>query len=250
MAQLSELRARVEDLSNGATASSGVAIPYAGVATVQMFILDDSDRALIVDTDGDGICDNIDPNLVPTSVPVASNEAAVIDLLALAPNGGADFVPPAVPPFNGTSETRCVDGTATDRPSLICDLTSPATRITKTTIGDAPVIFSIPPANTVQCMGNAFDAVASNISDGWACVAIRAVDALGNVGVSTPLRICVDSDGDMGECPSWGTISTSGLPDCTGTWSSSTGVTDPATDCTLPPKFEDFPGLQLRRNDL
>jgi len=250
VAQLSELRARVEDLGNGASSASGVSIPHAGTASVQMFILDDSDRALIVDTDGDGVCDSIDPNLVPTSVPVASDEAAVIDMLGLVPGGDADFTAPAMPGFNGTTEANCNDGTAADPPTAICDITSPATRITKPTIGTDPVIFSIPPASGIQCMGNAFDAVATNISDGWACVAVRAVDALGNVGISAPLRVCIDSNGDMGECPSWGTVTTTGLPDCTGTWTSATGVTDPNTDCTLPPKFEDIPGLQLRRNDL
>lgn len=250
VAQLSELRARVEDLGNGATAASGVSIPYAGIAKVQMFIVDDSDRALIVDTNGDGVCDSIDPNLVPTSVPVASNEAAVIDMLGLAPSGDADFTMNVVPGFNGTTEANCNPGTAADPPSPICDITSPATRITKPTIGTDPVIFSIPPANGIQCMGNAFDAVATNISDGWACVAIRAEDTLGNVGISAPLRVCIDSNGDMVECPAWGTVTTTGLPDCTGTWTKSTGVTDPNTDCTLPPTFEDYPGLQLRRNDL
>ncbi len=214
-----------------------------------MFIVDDSDRALIVDTDGDGVCDSIDPNLVPTSVPVASNEAAVIDLLGLAPTGDADFTTPANPGSTGTTEVNCTDGTAADPPKAICDITSPATRDHQERHRHRSGHLLDRAGQRLQCMGNAFDAVATNISDGWACVAIRAEDKLGNAGISPPMRVCIDSNGDMGECPSWGTVTTTGLPDCTGTWTSATGVTDPSTDCTLPPKFEDYPGLQLRRND-
>lgn len=253
VAQLSELRARVEDRGNGATTgTNGIVIPKAGVDLdhVQLFILDDSTRALIVDTNGDGICDDIDPTLVPTSIPMAVNEAAVIDLFGLPPAGNANFTAPPVPPFAGTHEAACNDGQDTTVPPPICDISSPAIRVTKEEVGNDPVIYSIPPQTTIQCLGNAFDAVATNMSDGWACVAVRALDNLGNVGISPPLRICIDSDGNMAECPAWGVITTTGLPDCTGTYNPATNTTNAAMNCTLPQTFTNFPGLQVRRNDL
>jgi hypothetical protein len=250
---LFELRARIEDRSNGATTgNNGIVIPKAGTdpSRVQLFIVDDSTRALIVDTDGDGICDDIDPTLVPTSIPVAANEAAVINLLGLPPAGGANFVAPVSPAFSGGAEAACTeDISATDLPEAMCELSSPAIRITKEVIGSDPVIFSISPQTEIQCMGNAFDAVATNISDGWACVAVRALDNLGNVGISPPLRVCIDHDGVGGECPAWGTITATPPDDCTGTYNPATMTTNPAADCTLPSSFANFPSLQVRRND-
>jgi hypothetical protein len=254
IAQLSELRARVEDLGNGATTgNNGIVIPKAGVdmARVQLFVLDDTSRALIVDTNGDGVCDDIDPTLVPTSIPMAANEAAVINLAGLPADGAVRFTSPVAPPFSGAAEASCFeDLDDTSVPAPICDISSPATRITKEQIGTDPVIFSIAPQTEIQCLGNAFDAAATNISDGWACVAVRALDALGNVGISPPLRVCIDGDGNMAECAAWGTIATIGLPDCTGTYSAATNTTNPAVDCTMPTSFVDLPGLQVRRNDL
>jgi hypothetical protein len=50
-------------------------------------------------------------------------------------------------------------------------------------------------------VGNQFDAFANNVHDGWACMAVRAADKLGNVQVSRVLRVCVDHDGVGNECP-------------------------------------------------
>lgn len=57
VAQLIELRARVVDLPNTGTSSSPVYVPRAGVAdaTVALYVLDDTGRPLIVDSDGDGV---------------------------------------------------------------------------------------------------------------------------------------------------------------------------------------------------
>ena len=273
VAQLSEIRARVEDRGNQATADSGVLIPMSGVdfTSVQLFVLDDSDAALIVDTTGDGYCDAINPQLVPTSVPNASNEAAVIDMIELAPSGDADFTfnpePPTVaqPAFDtsaGAPEADCFPGTKVEQPEPLC-ITSPGTRITYTAIEKDPVIFTIPPVTDIQCFGNPFDSLATNISDGWACLALVALDNLGNVAISAPLRLCFDHDGDEVECEAWGTITSAGLPDCVGTYDPDTDVTNAALNCVLrevdlpvvPPNpkswlFEDYPGRQLRRIDL
>lgn len=252
--QLFELRARVEDQGNGATTgNNSILVPHAGVDDdkVQLFILDDSSRALIVDTDGDGVCDEIDPNLVPTSVPMAANEAAVVDFAEMQEAGQSNYVPPVTPPFGGGVEAVCnVDFDATDPPLPVC-ITSPALRIPRTELGTDAVIYSIAPQTVTQCLGNGFDALATNIADGWACLAVRVEDNLGNVNVSAPMRVCIDGDGDGAEgCPAWGVITTTGLDDCTGTYNASTGVTDGSTDCTPRPTFDSIPGLQLRRTDL
>jgi hypothetical protein len=50
-------------------------------------------------------------------------------------------------------------------------------------------------------VGNQFDAFANNIRDGWACLAVRAADKLGNEQVSRVLRVCIDHNSDGVECP-------------------------------------------------
>jgi hypothetical protein len=271
VAQLSELRARVEDRGNQALSDSGVLIPLAEVdqTSVELFILDHAEGALLVDTDDDGYCDEINPLLEPTSVPWASDEAAVINLVPLEPAGSSFFfiIPDpetaAQPAFQGSGPESdldglghgCYDGTATTEPDPLC-VTSPGTRITQTALGALPVIYTIPPVTEHQCYGNPFDSLATNISDGWACLAVRATDNLGNVGISAPLRICFDHDGDGGECPAMGTITTSGLEDCTGIYDPETDTVDADENCTLsdtPARswlYEDYPWRQVRRIDL
>ena len=70
-----------------------------------------------------------------------------------------------------------------------------------------------------------------------------AVDKLGNVGVSAPLRICIDSDGD-GENANGDPLTDQGCADDYGEIGT---VLPSCTDgCTLPLSFEDVPEKQIR----
>jgi hypothetical protein len=237
VAQLVELRARIQDRANGGSASSSVAVPYAGVddSTVRIYVLDDSDRPLIVDTDGDGRCDAINPTIVPTVVPNSSNEAAVVDLIAIEAAGASDFS--EIDAVAGGNMV-CNVGEAPDPPTELCFAADGVTRVPQTFDG-FPVIYSIPPSTEFGCMGYAFDTLASNISDGWACAAIESGDNLGNLSVSPVVRLCVDADGDQVECPPWRTISAvDQRPDCTGTYDPGTGTVT-STPCSPPDEFYD-----------
>ncbi|HEX9288375.1 MAG TPA: hypothetical protein VF904_02530, partial [Anaeromyxobacteraceae bacterium] len=48
--------------------------PNAGIdpEKTSVYILDDATQPLIVDTDGDGFCDHINPHLIPTTQPPTS----------------------------------------------------------------------------------------------------------------------------------------------------------------------------------
>jgi len=213
--QLIELRARVLDLSNTGTVDSTLFVPTAGVASVALYVLDDTTRPLVVDTDGDGVCDALNPTLVPTVVPMFANEAARVDLVAIPPTGAAYYTADT---FGGSNAAVCAAGDDTEAPEPVCLGEPGMTTILKTPFTGLAQIFAIPPADEANCAGFAFDAVASNISDGWACVATVATDQLGNRSVSPPLRICIDSDGDGAECAGWGTIAApAARPSCTGT---------------------------------
>ena len=241
IAQLSEFRVRTEDRPNVALATNAVLIPRAGVeeTTVDLFILDDADGALVVDSDGDGNCDDINPLLVPTSVPMAANEVARLDMQALDPTGsaiwGGFMEDPAGPP---DADDDCNPAPQPEPAEPLC-LPTPMTQIIPDPVGE-PAIYTIPPINDALCVGNAFDSVATNISDGWACVAVRVEDRLGNVNVSAPLRVCVDHDLDGIEgCPPLGTITPpASLPDCSGTYDPMANTVDIAQDCAIPAEDE------------
>jgi hypothetical protein len=248
VAQLIELRARVLDLPNTGTSTSTVYVPMAGIATADLYVLDDTARPLIVDSDGDGQCDALNPEIQPTTVPTTSTEAAVIEL-ATVPSGGSASFPPGTT-YAGSNAAVCTPGTETTQQSDLC-VTADATRAIATPFEHQAEIYAIPPVTALSCMGYAFDARASNISDGWACVAVVTTDVLGNTRVSPVTRVCIDSDHDQGDgCPDWGEIAGAGArPDCTGTL---TGAVVTTTACTAPVTFSDSgvaDDYELIRND-
>src|SRR5690606_3311057 len=148
VAQLAELRARVEDQGNGPkTLSSGVFIPHAGVdpGAVQLFVLDAQALPLLVDLDGDTICDDVNPAISPSAFPMASDEAAVASLVALEPAGAAYFSDP-IGPVGGDAtiaDAACLPALSpeADPPEALCPITTPAT-IIMAGLDDTPAIYS------------------------------------------------------------------------------------------------------------
>ncbi len=244
VAQLIELRARVQDIGNTGTATSTVYIPHAGVdpASVQLYVLDDTTRPLIVDGDGDGVCDRINPEIVPSIFPMTSSEAAVVDLIPLDPSGSSYFSSTVggTDPFAGTNAAAgCVAGGDSEPPAQLCLAADGVQRVAAAPFTGAPMIYAPGPVTTFGCMGLAFDAVASNISDGWACAAVATRDLVGNARVSPVLRICIDADGDSAECTDWGTIAVPAVrPNCTGTYDPVSGDVS-TTPCSAPASFLD-----------
>jgi hypothetical protein len=247
--QLFELRARIEDQGNGPlTPPEGVVIPHSGLndAKISLFVLDDSDGVLMVDLDGDSICDDINPLIKPTSVPSASNEAAVTTMVPIGGTGQA-FYPDDIGDVGNDAtidDGFCIPGSPpdVDTPLPLC-VSTPSILVPTDSFGDE-TIYTIAPITLDSCMGNAFDAPASHISDGWACLAVRTEDLLGNVRVSSPLRLCIDHDGDgldaqgnslegFGCAPTIGEIGDPSQAACT-------------DGCTPAQTFADFPTRQVR----
>jgi hypothetical protein len=53
-----------------------------------------------------------------------------------------------------------------------------------------------------SCTGTDWE-IGQFVEEGWFCVAARAEDRAGNVGISRPLRLCFDNgDGDPPDCSS------------------------------------------------
>ncbi|MBI4509408.1 MAG: hypothetical protein HY698_07205 [Deltaproteobacteria bacterium] len=221
--QVSAVRARVEDRGNiGAITTSHNQIPRAFVkmSGVQLFVLDHTDEgsgtvgdALVVDTDGDGRCDEINPMVSPTTFPRKDTDAVVIDLGGINTNGRSYYQlepqpAPGKVPYDYDIYPAYVDCQGSIDSSIPFRLT-PSSGLQRTLQmvdgGELhktdPAIFSIPPMNTTYPLGWSFDSVANGIEDGWACLAVRAEDNLGNVGVSAPIRVCFDHDGPANGSP-------------------------------------------------
>lgn len=225
--QLFELRARIADVGNTGTLNSTLYIPNAGVASAQLYVFDDTTKPLVVDTNADGVCDAINPNIVPTTTPMLANEAAVSPLTAIPAAGTADFRPDV---FGGTNAgPTCQSGAALDPPAALCLGEPGASIVIKTAFTGETQVYGMPVVGPFNCLGFAFDARATGIADGWACAAVLTTDGVGNTSVSAPLRVCIDYDGVGNECHALGTTTTVGAPNCTGTVTA--GVVN-ATACT------------------
>jgi hypothetical protein len=65
--------------------------------------------------------------------------------------------------------------------------------------GTNPVIFAGGQLQGDECTGNHWEILGTAGKQGWVCLAARAQDKLGNVGVSAPLRVCLVTT-DPGIC--------------------------------------------------
>jgi hypothetical protein len=193
--QLFDIRARIEDQGNTPQTGSTDFVPIAAVdpATVKLLVLDDTSLPLVVDTSDppDGICDDINPDLVPSVSPQSSKDAQLIDMVSLPANSGSgDYTP--------LPGSAC-SGKDANPPNALCDTTYSVAKNQVTTYWPGyavnlalPSIWTIAPIvnDGLRCAGNQFDA-SNNLKDGWACVAVVASDKMGNKQVSRPIRICV-----------------------------------------------------------
>jgi hypothetical protein len=202
VAQLFDVRARVEDRGNTPFSGGADVVPISLVDPdrVELLVLDDTSQPLVVDSDNDGVCDKINPLLVPTTTPMSSHDALLVDMVPIPPSGISNLTPD--PSILNDPSLGCGPGTATDPPDPLC-FTTDLSMAVPYTFAKEPAIWSLAPVvpTTPQCVGNQFDAFANNIHDGWACVAVRAADSLGNQQVSRVLRVCIDHDGIGNECP-------------------------------------------------
>jgi hypothetical protein len=239
--QLFEIRARVVDQSNlGYIADDNtVLLPLAGVddPTVELFILDDTTQPLLVDTiaatDGEHICDDINPKVVARQSPRRANEALLIHLVPLEGDGASRFRTAPQPPLGEETSRVCgAVASSPDPPQPLCPSSDAMTRIATVSNSEVPMIYTVPPVppdNEFACVGFAVDMLAANVADGWVCAAVRAYDRLGNRGVSPPMRLCIDKNprDNVNPCPPSLTP-----PDCVGSYDM---VTDTINDtpCNL-----------------
>ncbi|HJX66537.1 MAG TPA: hypothetical protein VJ860_21585 [Polyangia bacterium] len=215
--QLFDVRVRAQDNGNTALTGEPDWVPIGGVdqGQVQLFILNNTSRPLVVDTSEppDGFCDEINPDLVPTTKPETDVDAQVVNMVVMAPVANADFSPQP-----GVACSKAATASPPD-PGAFCGTTANASKAqfvagaptphcyTMTEVlnyagGGLPSIYTIGPIvnDSLQCAGHQFDA-SNNLKDGWTCLAAVARDVLGNKQVSRPIRACVMATPSSKECP-------------------------------------------------
>ncbi len=221
-----EFRARIED--QNPLAGSGVVATVSGVnpASVAVYMLTDITRPLLIDTDGDGVCDNLNDEV--TLLRRDLERAAASGNSYFPPDIANDGLEPVWDP------DVCTHGTEMTPPPRRCASTSPLTRIIKashpgTTAVDA--IWGLAAVDSLNCAGRAWDWRQEVPNGGPVCAAVRASDALGNVGVSPALRLCLQrTAGTPYDCSAnnqWRTHNC-----MSGTYMGQT------VTCTPPPDFE------------
>ena len=190
-------RAQIMDEANWSPGSGVTYIAGVDETQVWLFAQDDPSIALLVDTNGDGICDDIQDETLPEAKrpltvqlsavtpggePLYSAEAGVSDL-SRAPFG---------PPVSGGLCTAGEEDVMMAKPR-VC-MRSEMTRVTHSiTFGEATnSIFAISPEDAAgECTGITWE-LGTQLAEGWVCLAVRAVDNKGNVGISPPIRVCLD----------------------------------------------------------
>ncbi len=246
VAQVFWLRARVEDQGNEAAGAVWSPLALVNQATVELFILDDARVPLAVDKNGDGFCNDINPNLIPTiNITGDPRETLKLNMVPLNPSGLADFRPDANPVIPPPCQAW---GVAEEPPDPLCPVVDGDLDllIWYTFEKTEPAIYGLPPfagASPLYCSGIQFDARANNISEGWACIVVKATDNVGNSSVSAPLRVCIDYNPYDAITPA-DCQDLLNIPDCTGTW-------DPGTSTVLstPCTPHEFPPFEVRRED-
>jgi hypothetical protein len=197
--QQSVFRVLVEDQANHA--EGALADYYAGVdrSKVVLYAQSDPSVPLLIDTNGDGICDEINFMDLPES-----KQPTITNLTALEPRGGSYF-PKMLTDYSGPSCTDPNPGGAEPGmlPGALCPLTDMFRVVAGRAEGKPPAVYGFMPTNgsTGECEGGAWE-VQPIVGEGWRCLAARAEDTIGNVGISPPLRVCFHkSTGPAPSCP-------------------------------------------------
>jgi hypothetical protein len=248
--QVFDLRARIEDDSNRATGLKLGPISTVDPEATAVYILNDSTvkdpmgntvpQPLVVDTDGDGTCDAINPKLEPTSMPLQNaRQVLKVRMRPVPPAGDGDYTDDPTDPV----PSFCHPSLTPNAPKNICDVEQPFVAVSYA--GKLPAIWAIEPiapADPKYCFGGQFDTLANNVTEsgtltkpgsGWKCIAVATADFNGNTSVSAPIRVWVDYS--YSGSRNWCAMPPTNAPPppaCTGSYNRVTGVVTPGVCST------------------
>jgi hypothetical protein len=86
-------------------------------------------------------------------------------------------------------------------PAWLCDAAEDdLTRVIPQPLGGTPTaIYGFAPMSSGACAGDTWELITS-MGEGWVCLAARVEDMIGNVGISPPIRVCIDDLVGASQC--------------------------------------------------
>lgn len=210
-----EFRVLAWDEGNHASGQKFPRFSRVDPSTVLMYIQADNGKGLLIDSNGDGTCDDID-----------KNAATAKQMYVVTPNKGSASYKQPTPEIAGV----CTTGTDTSDPPYLCPSLPDLTRViqhTQAGTGEPEgVVYALNPTDG-ECSSTELQLDSVVTKNGWVCVAAIASDKTGNVGVSAPMRLCLwntDPKKNFGGKPACA-MDGAQPPSCT------------KDDCTPPPHF-------------
>jgi hypothetical protein len=182
--------------------------------SVKLYLREASEGPLLVDKDHDGTCDDV--------YNVDSINALSLTVLGKQGNPRYQLGDEASLPTPASLACETKDAMP---PIQLCQYQASDMWQVIQHPDDENVIYAASPTPDEFCTGVTWEFGSKVNADGWVCFAARAVDYARNVGVSRPLRICVD-DTDVPGSPPCAT-SIANPPSC-------------ADQCTPPERFGGF----------
>ncbi len=150
---------------------------------VHLYVQDDTDTALLIDTDGDSFCDDLDVSGLPD-----------LKMDAIAPTGEPFWGGPDGDNFSSPPVvTHCDYEDGAEPDNLCTEEVSDMTRVIAHWLagGTEPAIYGVNITSDLSCTGAGWE-IGAFIEEGPACLAVRAYDHAGNIGISRPLVVCLD----------------------------------------------------------
>lgn len=201
------LRAFVWDKTN--EPGSNVPLHFAGVApgSVRVLFRNPNDpKALLVNTvtSGTGTCNDVQ---------YTTDDFEFINLSALTPGGTTPYTGEKLAAPVGS----CTVFPSSGAPPKLCNGDSALSIVVGHNEYDLAeqAVYGYSPVSGSACTGQAWDFGSLVDADGFVCFAATATDTKGNVGISPPLRLCVDvNDAAHPGAPACATMSVA-LPTCT-----------------------------------
>jgi hypothetical protein len=202
-------RALVWDNTNSAQGET--VLHFAGTDQSSVILYAQPDPAtplLIAKHNTNGLCDDLNTD--------AASKPPLEDLVPIAPQGSSYF--DAAAP---TIALTCGDGSDGNAPKGLCAAnSSDLTRVIDHAVVGAtePVIYAINSVDPAECTGQNWSLPDSGLPNGWVCIAVLAKDKVGNLGISPPLRVCLNSNLNgkvQPDCAIFGSTASMTPPSCT-----------------------------------
>jgi len=190
-------RVLVEDETNTplATPNDPDPVPYVSdtdPTSVTLFMQTDTSVPLLIDTDKDGYCDEINFDTAP-----AGKQPVKLPLSPVFATGTPWY--PRISTEDPDIATSCYKPDAalpfvnSPVPNNACVRSEMRRVVQGRIVSKPPAVYAKRPTNNAEteCTGEVWELI--NVArEGWICLAARALDKVGNIGVSAPLRACYD----------------------------------------------------------